>query len=476
MTNIHMITTRRIIFILSILFFIGGVWYCWSYSIDDAYITYRYAEHLADGHGLVFNAAEQPVEGYSNFLWLLLLSLLYKLGLSTYMTAKFLGVVSFALAGLVWFRLREKQDDLTWVAAPLFLICPITAFWAVSGLELGLHALLISMAVVALLRQSRWLAGLLVLIILSRPEGVAIALVMVVAGGIITSRQGALDKKQLLTGLAVIITTTFALVLFRLSVFGYPLPNTYYAKQDLTFLSGLKELILMLKIFSPFLLAFIVSLFLSVKRKITDNLLLVSSLLFIAQALISTTVVPVMNFNFRYVIPFLPLLFIGALFTISRFKKPIVIILLTLGGIATFYHLFSDLGPRINGEKRIWAAQQELIEWINQQPESIKISMIDMGRVPYYTKIRYYDIGGLVDPETAHLGFSRYREHKRKPDFFVLVGHFQEDKILLKFGRERMIASVDIFLEHYELIKVFTPPGVEITDKGYHYLVYQRFQ
>lgn len=40
---------------------------------DDAYISYRYAENLFNGHGLVFNAGEY-VEGYSNLLYTLLLT------------------------------------------------------------------------------------------------------------------------------------------------------------------------------------------------------------------------------------------------------------------------------------------------------------------------------------------------------------------------------------------------------------------
>src|SRR5687768_4498707 len=43
------------------------------FQYDDAYITYRYADHLARGLGLVFNAGER-VEGYSNFLWTVVLA------------------------------------------------------------------------------------------------------------------------------------------------------------------------------------------------------------------------------------------------------------------------------------------------------------------------------------------------------------------------------------------------------------------
>nr|MBC8422663.1 hypothetical protein [bacterium] len=34
---------------------------------EDAFISFRYAANLLDGHGLVFNPGER-VEGYTNFL------------------------------------------------------------------------------------------------------------------------------------------------------------------------------------------------------------------------------------------------------------------------------------------------------------------------------------------------------------------------------------------------------------------------
>ena len=49
--------------ILGILLAFGKRWVC-----DDAFISFRYAENLIHGLGLVYNAGER-VEGYTNFLW-----------------------------------------------------------------------------------------------------------------------------------------------------------------------------------------------------------------------------------------------------------------------------------------------------------------------------------------------------------------------------------------------------------------------
>ena len=46
---------------------------------DDAFISFRYAANLADGQGLVFNQGER-VEGFTNFLWVLILAAVRRLG------------------------------------------------------------------------------------------------------------------------------------------------------------------------------------------------------------------------------------------------------------------------------------------------------------------------------------------------------------------------------------------------------------
>ena len=38
---------------------------------EDAMISMRYARNLAEGHGLVWNVGEEPIEGFTNLLWVL---------------------------------------------------------------------------------------------------------------------------------------------------------------------------------------------------------------------------------------------------------------------------------------------------------------------------------------------------------------------------------------------------------------------
>ena len=52
----------------------------YDYPFEDSYITYRYAENLSRGMGLVYNPGE-VVEGFTSFAWTLLLAAVTWVGL-----------------------------------------------------------------------------------------------------------------------------------------------------------------------------------------------------------------------------------------------------------------------------------------------------------------------------------------------------------------------------------------------------------
>ena len=41
-------------------------------TVDDSYIFFRFSENLAQGHGLAWNPGQVPVEGYTNFMWVVI--------------------------------------------------------------------------------------------------------------------------------------------------------------------------------------------------------------------------------------------------------------------------------------------------------------------------------------------------------------------------------------------------------------------
>lgn len=81
---------------------------------DDAFITFRYAYNLAHGNGLVWNEGER-VEGYTNFLYALIMSIPMRLGFEPVAFSFLFGlltfVVSLALTYTLALRLLHSRDS-----------------------------------------------------------------------------------------------------------------------------------------------------------------------------------------------------------------------------------------------------------------------------------------------------------------------------------------------------------------------------
>lgn len=111
-----------------------------AWTCDDAFISLRFARHLAEGRGLVFNAGEMPpVEGYSNLAWVLVAAAFERLGADV---ARAMNVVSLACgAGLLVLvtraatRLFALDVVRACTVASFFAALSPVSIWATSGLE-----------------------------------------------------------------------------------------------------------------------------------------------------------------------------------------------------------------------------------------------------------------------------------------------------------------------------------------------------
>ncbi len=105
--HLPIINWNYVIIVLSIAIFIFS---CIKIDItqDDAYISFRYAANYLTGHGLVYNYGER-VEGYTNFLWVMLLALLKGVfGINYFYSSRFIGVISGAAIFLPTLLTVEK--------------------------------------------------------------------------------------------------------------------------------------------------------------------------------------------------------------------------------------------------------------------------------------------------------------------------------------------------------------------------------
>ena len=150
---------------------------------EDAYILFRYARNLAEGHGIAFNPGGPPAEGATDFLWMVTLAALNALGLDVAVAAVAANALGAALcAGLLLSAvpLRELEPRRHWhlMLAPSVLLvtaAATAAYVGFSSMFYGGVALLTYRLFTARSERVRLLvpvAGLLLALV--RPDGVVI--------------------------------------------------------------------------------------------------------------------------------------------------------------------------------------------------------------------------------------------------------------------------------------------------------------
>ena len=218
--------------------------YYWDFVSDDAYISFRYAEHLATGRGLEWNP-DYRVEGYTNFLWVALIAVLRVFGAAAPNGARALAwlAAGATVVLIVLISRRQQPERPSWTLLalaplPLALTFPYQ-YWTALRLETPLFSMLMLLATYLFVREEdnregpQWPSAVAYLAMaMTRPEGAAF---IAVPGIYLLSRirpltlmTGVLRRR--LVWLSVYVGGMLTYHLWRLAYFGDIFPNTYYAK------------------------------------------------------------------------------------------------------------------------------------------------------------------------------------------------------------------------------------------------------
>jgi arabinofuranosyltransferase len=205
---------------------------------DDALISLRYAARLLDGHGLTWTAGE-PVEGYSNLLWVLAVALVGAFGVDLIDAARGLGLVGFVggMSAVVWLHLRRGSTGAGAALCGTLAIAGSAqvAVWSVGGLEQPLVGGLLACGCALFLARldggltsfRAWVVpGVpLGLLCITRPDGPLFAALLGCA--LLMTRR----RVQAVLGLwAAPALLTAGQLVFRLSYYGHPTPTSAAAK------------------------------------------------------------------------------------------------------------------------------------------------------------------------------------------------------------------------------------------------------
>lgn len=219
-------------------------------GIDDGNIFLNYAHHLSQGEGFVFNAHGERVEGFTSFLWVVICAVFYMFSSNPeWLLICFCCLLTTLTITIVYREVKKSIEEVYPKAATyffwiycLFIISIGPSYFAWSVLSLMENAIwnfLFTIMVILVANSihpgkvnvAKQIAIIVVgcLLSLTRPESLAWNLVFTV----ILTWAGFQNKRKIFFPVIFFVcvaAVTAGFLLFRLNYFGYPFPNTYYAK------------------------------------------------------------------------------------------------------------------------------------------------------------------------------------------------------------------------------------------------------
>jgi hypothetical protein len=453
--------TFYLAFILGTSFMVRGDRY--FTLIDDAMISMRYAKHLAQGHGLVWNIGEKPVEGFTNFGWTLLMGLVHLFPIPA---AKISAAIMFISLTILLINiivvhkiaevlLPDSKYAPTLAALITAFYFPLV-FWSLRGMEVGLLTLLIDCAfLLSLSREKSISIGIvLALAILVRIDAL-ISATLIVVYIFVKNRRAAIMPAILIIG------TTLAIFWFQKSYFGDFLPTTYYQKlTGFTVWERVKHSVLVFNQFTTrdTLMLFLVSLaglFLYKQARNRELLLLLG--IFLAQCAYSIYVggdyaEPETNAANRFITQGMPALIILFSVMTSRVLSDLktaqpeaalpnprinpaillaLIVLLVISGPPWMSYAF-DNAPLLKADIRRVKTGLHIAE--NTSSEAV-IAVHAAGQIPYYSERKTIDLLGLNDPIIAKgPGHGAFYPGHNKWNYEYSIGQLRPDLIADNFA------------------------------------------
>jgi hypothetical protein len=207
---------------------------------DDAFITLRYARHVLDGYGPLWNKAGPRVEGFTSPLHMLLIAGLGALHIPLVTADRAINIAfHLLLVAGVWIFVRRSSGIVAGsLAAGMVLAYWPLIVWDFGGLDAVPFGALVT---IGFLIGVRWLEGgtlrdlciggfVLGLAMDARPDAI-VAVIVLFAATLFLGSTSFVERVRA-TGLGVLCCLAAALPweIFRLVYFHQWLPNTYYAK------------------------------------------------------------------------------------------------------------------------------------------------------------------------------------------------------------------------------------------------------
>ena len=429
---------------------------CWAFTVDDSFITYRYSQHLAAGVGPTWNPGERPLEGYTTFLWMIVMTVPHLLGLDPVLFGRLASLActagSTALIFLLCRRLQRMwgiaTDDLLPMAGvALFVAWDATAIHSISGMETAFFTFLLtaffycamlcaealSPSRLTLLSLSALLAGL------TRPEGNFVALV---AAGTLLVLLPKAQRSALAKALLLYLVPALLYYAWRYHYYGHLFPLPFYVKTRMEPFAGLPEVVKYLKSLAlPLLGVAFPGLLARADRRLLPAALP-------ALGVTAFFIIPQhqMGYESRYLYPLTPLLLAVSMAGLSqtlamlapwwnsltRRRRQLLfafvaLVAMVMGSEYLSHGMMQTLAGKRDYGTGLGQAHVALGKYLHNFPGGAPRPLVgfnDAGAIPYFSGWRGLDFWGLNDETIALKGKHEpaYSDYilGRRPDLVVL--------------------------------------------------------
>lgn len=443
---------HRIVLILSAVLLIVLAVRFWPLTADDAFITFRYSRNMVEGFGPTFNQSGERIEGYTTFLWMVLMTLPHGIGMDAVLFSKIAGIACVLAVMLIsyYFVLflmpnRDPESKLIASAAPLMIATYSgSAIHGVAGMETPLYMLLMTTFLFQITRMVRrfspvsvGIASLAALLMsLTRPEGNLVAGVGLLAAFFMIPSEGRL---RFIASVGLIYLLPAALYfIWRMNYYGELLPLPFYIKVagDASgfALRGWPDVVAfgsVLVVHIGLLIFFAIP---RIPRILTPALLAAGS--FVAFFFVPAHV---MGFDFRFLVPVLPFLMVLSALGLAEIADwmrshtamlPSRQRLMLLGAMVVIAGgLLSQVGFRITehtvyakGIREAHTALGKRLAAFDAGGDAHVLAAADAGAIPYYSRWHFIDTFGLNEPHIALTGdHSAEYVFSKNPEVVVLI-------------------------------------------------------
>lgn len=422
---------------------------------DDAMISMRYAENIANGYGPQWNTTGEKVEGFSNPLWVYIMAIVHLLPISKAYTSLVIQLIAIILLILNLILIKKITENLTKDSKIINLSILLTAVylpllnWSLQGLEITIIVVLLNLYTLKIIEflknnNKSFLIFLLpALLLLIRMDAILFSISFILITFFFNKEK--LHKLNTPTIFSLLSSLTI-LIIWRYAYYHEILPNTYYLKMTgypiiHRLIKGLYSFIKFSLFLTPFFL--VLPFWHYLKNKNLEILILITPLF-----VMSVYTIYIGGDSWEWWIPSnrflsatIPLFIIAALISINNYFKNYyytfsIIFLLTLN-----FNNWEYLKAELLLEKTFTEKDNRKHTYLALESKKIitpqgTAAVTIAGTLPYFLERNCIDILGKNDKAIARMKVLnnntplKYNPGHMKWNYSYSIGKLQPDAVL----------------------------------------------